>query len=175
MYPDSGWEHPWVGNSSTFENDGVRLLDARTRFHFYATGITPNMVNPVVGKGTQYIAGLRDSKGRPFDGSRTYRVTLPPNVPANDFWAFTIYDVQTRSMLQTDHKFPELSSKMDNPTANADGSYDIYFAPAAPQGKEANWIQTIPGKGWHMLFRLYGPEQAWFDKTWRIGEVELVE
>ena len=175
VYPNSGWEHPWVGNSSRFENDGVRLLDARTRFHYYATGITPNMVNPAVGKGTQYIAGIRDSEGRPLDGSRTYRVNLPPNVPANNFWAFTLYDVQTRSMLQTDARYPELSSKMDKPVINDDGSYDIYFSPKAPAGQEDNWVQTIPGRGWHMLFRLYGPEQAWFDQTWRPSEIERVD
>ena len=76
IYENSGWEAPWVGNSSTFEHDGVRLLDARTRFHMYATGITPAMVNPVVGKGSQYIAGMRDSNGDPLDGSKTYKVTL---------------------------------------------------------------------------------------------------
>ena len=175
VYENSGWEHPWIGGSSTFEDDGVRLLDARTRFHYYATGITPAMVNPVVGQGSQYIAGLRDKDGNPFDGGKTYKVHLPPNVPANDFWAFTIYDVQTRSMLQTDQKFPEINSKSGDIQQNSDGSYDVYFGPQAPDGKESNWIQTVPGKGWHMLFRLYGPEQAWFDQTWRPSEVELLE
>lgn len=174
VYPDSGWEHPWIGGSSTFDHDGVRLLDARTRFHYYATGITPAMVNPGVGKGSQYIAGLRDKDGNPFAGSKTYRLHLPPDVPANDFWAVTVYDVQTRSLLQTDFKFPEITSKGSDVVANADGSYDIFFGPTAPEGKESNWIQTVPGKGWHMLFRLYGPEQAWFDKTWRPAEVETL-
>lgn len=175
VYPNSGWERPWIGGSSEFDDNGARLLDARTRFHYYATGITPAMVTPAVGKGSQYIAGLRDSKGRPFDGSRTYKVNLPPNVPAKNFWAFTVYDVQTRSMLQTDQKFPEIASKGKQVQQNADGSYDVYFGPKAPKGKEGNWIQTIPGKGWHMLFRLYGPEQAWFDNTWRPSEVEPID
>ena len=175
VYPNSGWEHPWVGNSSTFERNGVRLLDARTRFHMYATGITPSMVTPKVGSGTQYIAGMRDSEGRPLDGAKTYKVHLPPNVPANQFWAFTVYNVQTRSMLQTDQRFPEITSAEGSVQQNADGSYDVFFGPEAPAGKEKNWVQTVPGMGWHMLFRLYGPEQAWFDKTWRPGEVELVQ
>jgi len=175
IYENSGWEAPWVGNSSTFEHDGVRLLDARTRFHMYATGITPAMVNPVVGKGSQYIAGMRDSNGDPLDGSKTYKVTLPPNVPAADFWAFTLYNVQTRSMLQTDTLYPEISSADGKVQPNADGSYDIYFGPEAPDGREANWIQTVPDMGWHMLFRLYGPEQSWFDRSWRPSEITLVE
>ena len=175
VYPNSGWEHPWIGNSSTFEKDGVSLIDARTRFHMYATGITPAMVTPKVGSGTQYIAGMRDSKGRPFEGGKTYKVHLPPNVPAKQFWAFTVYDVQTRSMLQTDQRFPEITSAEKSVQKNTDGSYDVYFGPKAPKGKESNWIQTVPGRGWHMLFRLYGPEQAWFDKTWRPSEIELVK
>jgi hypothetical protein len=175
VYENSGWERPWVGNSSKFERDGVRLNDARTRFHMYATGITPAMVNPVVGSGSQYIAGMRDSKGQRLDGGKTYQVTLPPNVPAKDFWAFTLYDVQTRSMLQTDVRFPEISSADGKVQPNPDGSYDIYFGPTAPTGKEANWLQTIPGKGWHMLFRLYGPLESWFDQSWRPSEIELVD
>jgi hypothetical protein len=175
VYPDSGWEHPWIGGSHTFTRNGARLIDARCRFHMYATGITPAMVTPKVGSGTQYIAGMRDSAGRPLDGGKTYEVHLPPDVPANQFWAFTVYDVQTRSMLQTDQRFPEITSADAGVQQNADGSYNVYFGPEAPAGKESNWVQTVPGKGWHMLFRLYGPEQAWFDKTWRPSEIELVE
>ena len=133
------------------------------------------MVTPKVGSGTQYIAGIRDSKGQPLDGSKTYKVHLPKNVPAKQFWAFTLYNVQTRSMLQTDQRFPEITSAEGKVQKNADGSYDVYFGPKAPKGKESNWIQTVPGMGWHMLFRLYGPEQAWFDKTWRPSEIELVK
>jgi hypothetical protein len=175
VYPNSGWEHPWIGGSHEFLSNGARLIDARCRFHMYATGITPAMVTPKVGKGSQYVAGMRDSKGNRLEGKNTYKVHLPPNVPANQFWSFTVYDVQTRSMLQTDQRFPEITSADASTQQNADGSYDVYFGPEAPAGKESNWVQTVPGKGWHMLFRLYGPEQAWFDKTWRPSEIELVE
>jgi hypothetical protein len=175
VYPDSGWEHPWIGGSHDFMSNGARLIDARCRFHMYATGITPAMVTPKVGSGSQYVAGMRDSKGRRLEGGKTYKVHLPPNVPANQFWSFTVYDVQTRSMLQTDQRFPEITSADAGVQKNADGSYDVYFGPEAPAGKESNWVQTVPGKGWHMLFRLYGPEQAWFDKTWRPSEIELID
>ena len=175
VFANSGWEHPWIGGSHEFISNGARLIDARCRFHMYATGITPAMVTPKVGSGTQYIAGMRDSNGQPLDGGKTYKVHLPPNVPANQFWAFTLYDVQTRSMLQTDQRFPEITSAEGKVQKNSDGSYDVYFGPEAPAGKENNWVQTVPGKGWHMLFRLYGPEQAWFDKTWRPSEIKLVK
>ena len=78
-------------------------------------------------------------------------------------------------MLQTDHRLPSLSSAKKTVKPNADGSFDIYFGPVAPAGKESNWVQTVPGKGWNMLFRLYGPLQPYFDKTWRMGEIESID
>jgi len=96
-------------------------------------------------------------------------------VPANEFWSFVVYDNQTRSMLQTDQQFPSVSSAREGVQKNVDGSYDVYFGPTAPEGKESNWVQTIPGKGWNTILRLYGPLQPWFDKTWRPGDPELVK
>ena len=86
-----------------------------------------------------------------------------------------VYDNQTRSMIQTDQQFPMVTSQNANLQVNSDGSVDIFFGPTAPEGKENNWVQTIPGKGWNTLLRLYGPVQPWFDKTWRPGEIEEVK
>ena len=175
-YPgESIWTTAFVGGSHEFLDAGVRLLDARSFFHFYATGITPAMAKVMVGKGSQYAVAYLDINGNPLDGGKTYKVHLPPNVPAKDFWSFVVYDNQTRSMLQTDQRFPSVSSARGSVVQNADGSYDIYFGPKAPAGKEGNWIQTIPGRGWNMLFRLYGPLEPWFAKTWRPGDPELVK
>lgn len=169
------WNTPFPGGSHEFLSDGARLLDARSYFHFYATGITPAMTAKMVGKGSQYAVAYLDADGNAFDGGKTYKVHLPSNVPAKDFWSFTLYDNQTRAELQTDQQFPGRASLDKGVIQNADGSYDIYFGPEAPKGKKGNWIQTVPGKGWNMLFRLYGPLQPWFDKTWRPGEIELME
>ena len=175
-YPDrKTWQTGFPGGSYEFLRDGVRLIDQRVGFHFYATGITPKMVKPPVGQGSQYMKGMLDSEGQPMDGGKNYRLHVPPDVPANQFWAVTVYDVQTRSMLQTDQRFPEITSADADIEQNPDGSYDVYFGPKPPKGKENNWLQTIPGKGWHVLWRIYGPEQAWFDKTWRPGDIELVK
>jgi hypothetical protein len=133
------------------------------------------MTKAPVGKGSQYAIAYLDEDRNPLDGSRTYRIHLPPDVPANDFWSFTLYDNQTRSMLQTDQRFPGLDNNQESLQANPDGSYDIYFGPEPPPGKEGNWIQTVPNKGWNTIFRLYGPRQEWFDKTWRPGDPELVQ
>jgi Protein of unknown function (DUF1214) len=97
-------------------------------------------------------------------------------IPAKDNWSFTLYDNQTRSCLQTAQRFPSVNSFDEGLATNPDGSTDVWFAPKLPNGfPRANWAQTVPGKGWNMLFRLYGPLEPWFDKTWRVGEVELVK
>ncbi|MEO1091356.1 MAG: DUF1254 domain-containing protein [Pseudomonadota bacterium] len=176
-YPgESYWATPFVGGSYLFNDEnGARILDARAMFHFYATGITPAMTQAPVGAGSQYAMLYLDESGEPLDGSKTYKVTLPPDVPAKNFWSFVVYDNQTRSMLQTDQQFPSVSSAKGQVQPNTDGSYDILFGPEAPDGMADNWVQTIPGKGWNMLFRLYGPLQPWFDKTWRPGDAVVVE
>lgn len=168
------WEVGFAGGSHEFLKNGVKLINERVRFHYYATGITPAMVKPPIGAGSQYMIGVRDSEGRPFNGSKTYKMHIPPNVPAKRFWDVTVYDNQTRSLLQIDQPYPGVTSIDKNVTRNADGSWDIYFGPKKPEGK-VNWIQTVPGKGWNMLWRIYGPKRVWYDKKWQPGDVALVK
>jgi len=175
IWPGSkSWEIGFAGGSHEFLYDGVSLINSRTRFHFYATGITPVMVKPPVGAGSQYVIGLRDAEGNALDGSKMYKIHVPPNVPAKRFWDITVYDNQTRSLLQTDNPYPGVTSIDKKTVQNADGSYDVYIGPEKPEG-EVNWIQTDPTKGWNMLWRIYGPTQVWYDKKWRPSEIELVK
>ena len=132
------------------------------------------MAVKTVGAGSQYAIATTDAHGNGLDGSKTYKVHLPPNIPAKNFWSFVVYDNQTRSMLQTDQQFPSISSNNKAVVANPDTSVDVWFGPVAPPGHEANWVQTVPGKGWNVLLRLYGPGETWFNKTWKPGEFELV-
>jgi len=174
LWPGSkSWEVGFAGGSYEFENAGVSLIDSRARFHYYATGITPAMVKPPVGAGSSYVIGLRDSTGKPLDGSKTYRIHIPPKIPAKRFWDITVYDNQTRSLLQTDTAYPGVTSIDKSTVQNSDGSYDVYIGPKKPDGN-VNWIQTDPSKGWNLLWRIYGPLQAWYDKTWRPSEIEQV-
>jgi hypothetical protein len=175
-FPDRQWFTSFPGGSYEFlTQPGVRNLDGRVLFHYYATGITPAMAMKMVGIGSQYAAATTDSEGRPLDGSKTYKIHLPPNIPAKNFWSFVVYDNQTRSMLQTDQQFPSIGSQKKGIVINDDSSVDVWFGPTAPKGHEANWVQTVPGKGWNSLFRLYGPLQPWFDKTWKPGDFERVK
>jgi hypothetical protein len=175
-YPDRRWFTNFVGGSYEFmKQPGVRNLEGRVLFHYYATGITPAMAMKMVGVGSQYAAATTDSEGRPLDGSKTYKIHLPAGIPARNFWSIVVYDNQTRSMLQTDQQFPSIGSQKKGIVINDDGSVDVWFGPTAPKGHESNWVQTVPGKSWNTLLRLYGPEQAWFDKTWKPGDFELVK
>jgi len=176
----SHWKKGFVGDSWEYLRDegmGGRHLDARTHFYYFATVNTPAMAMKLIGAGSQYAWGYLDSKGNALDGGKTYRLNLPKDPPAEAFMSVVVYDPQTRSELQTSQPFPSKNNVRDKDTLvyNDDGSFDLYFGPKAPAGKEGNWIQTVPGKGWFSLLRLYSPTKAWYDREWLPGEFELVK
>ena len=158
---------------------GARTLDSRTAFYYAYTLDSPGMIMRIPGVGSQYLMGFLDADGNPFDGARTYKVTLPPNIPAGKFWSLTLYDSQSRSMLDTPQRYPRAGSQSyPSPAAeaNTDGSTTVYFGHMQPKGvKRGNWIQTVPGKGWFTILRLYSPLETFFTKQWRPSEIELVK
>ena len=193
-YADSAWMNPLFISGYKFETPipmitregakpfpptGYRTLDIRTLFFYGYTGITPAMAMRLTGVGSQYLMAMLDSRKRYFDGARTYKVTLPKGIPEANFWSLTLYDNQTRSMLDTPQRYPRAGSQSyPSPAAepNGDGSTTIYFAPEQPEGvKRGNWIQTLSGKGWFTILRLYSPLETFFTKAWRPSEIELVE
>ncbi len=194
-YPNSGWTTMLWAGGYNFETPppevsatgaitvnpptGARTLNSRTAMFFYATYITPAMIMRLTGIGSQYLGAFMDSGGEYLDGAKTYKVTLPPNVPAEKFWSLTVYDNQTRSMLDTPQRYPRAGSQSyptPAATANADGSTTVYFGPSKPAGiSDGNWIQTVPGKGWSTLLRLYSPLEPFFTKAWRPSEVAVVK
>jgi len=153
--------------------------DARIGFFYYATGITPAMIMRLPDIGSQYLMAFTDADKNDLDGAKTYRVTLLPNIPEAKFWSFTLSDNQTRSMLETPQRYPRAGSQSyPSPAAepNADGSTTVHFGPTKPAGvKDGNWIQTVPGKGFNVILRLYNPLELFSTKAWRPSEIEEVK
>ena len=170
VYEDRQYEYLFIGGSHEFMNDGVLNIDARTLFHYEAIVITPAMTNKMVGVGSQYVSGYRDRDGNFLMGENIYKMHLPPGIPAKDFWSVTLYHPDTRSLLQNGMLKPSINS-FDEPEVNEDGSVDLYFGPEAPEGKEKNWVKTIPGEGWMTLIRLYGPLEPYFDQSWKPDDI----
>jgi hypothetical protein len=158
---------------------GARTLDSRTAFYYAYTLDSPGMIMRIPDVGSQYLMGFLDSSGNPYDGGKTYKVILPTGIPVRAFWSFTLYDNQTRSMLDTPQRYPRAGSQAyPSPAAEAeaDGSTTIYFGPKQPNGvKRGNWIQTDPKKGWFTILRLYSPLEPFFTKKWRPSEIVLVK
>ncbi|MGR3487633.1 DUF1254 domain-containing protein [Pseudooceanicola nanhaiensis] len=192
-YEGSHWWNPLFAGGYNFETplpeitkdgakpyppSGYKQNDARTSFFYMATGITPAMAMRLTGVGSQYLFSSLDANGDFYDGSKTYKVVLPKDIPAGAFWSFTLYDNQTRSMLQTPQNYPRAGSQgYPSPEAEAaeDGSTTIWFGPDQPEGVgRGNWIQTDPEKGWVVILRLYSPLASFFDKSWQPSEIEPV-
>jgi hypothetical protein len=181
---ESAWFTAFVGGDYRWLVDGGaggKNMDARAFFFYIATVNTPAMVLEMVGVGSQYALIALDSNKNYLDGGKPYTLNVPKDVPARDFWSVVVYDPQTRSQLQTDQKFPSVNSKRklsdgvtSAMTTNADGSTTLYFGPSEPAdaASKGNWMQTVPGKNWFAIFRLYGPLEHYFDKSWRPGEIE---
>jgi hypothetical protein len=163
--------------AKTFPPTGYCMLDARTNFYYGVIMVSPAEGMLVSGIGSQYLMATVDADKAYLDGAKTYKVTLPEGIPAKNFWSLTVYDNQTRAMLDTPQRYPRAGSQSyPSPAAEptADGSTTVYFAPEQPDGvARGNWIQTLPGRGWFVLLRIYGPLEPFFDKTWRPSEIEL--
>ena len=99
---------------------------------------------------------------------------LPPDIPASNFWSVLVYDHETCLIIRSDQPWPSVYSSSKKLIVNHDGSVDVWFGPKAPAGKENNWIQTISRRRWYMILRLYDPLKAWFNGTWRPGEIEII-
>jgi len=193
-YPGSAWSNMLWQGGANFETPpplftkegmfepspptGARTLDSKTAFYYAYTLDSPGMIMRIPRVGSQYLMGFLDADKNNLDGAKTYKVTLPKGIPAAAFWSFTLYDNQSRSMLDTPQRYPRAGSQSyPSPAAeaDADGSTTIYFGPKQPEGvKPGNWIQTMPGKGWFTLLRLYSPLEPFFTKEWRLSEIELV-
>ncbi len=167
------WPNAGIDLGFLVENGGYRELDARSWFFTDYYSISPGMVSMTPGKGAFYMIAFEDSKGEALDGARSYKVNLPKDIPAELFWSVTLYEAENASGLDNGQPFPSLG-KLNKPAQNADGSTDIYIGPKAPEGKEGNWLATVPERGFFAILRLYAPAQAALDGSWKPGDIEKV-
>lgn len=168
--PDAHWDYVIMADpAQDLENHSQ--LDERAAYFYEAVALSKGMITRTVGEGQAYLASYRDKDGHAFDGARTYRLRVPPRAPMKQFWSVTLYDVDTRSVIQNRERIADRSSRQDLVT-NDDGSVDLYFGPTAPNGLERNWVPTVSGKAWFAYFRLYAPTEAYFDKSWPLPDIE---
>ena len=185
MYSDRRWVNPLDNVTPPGPRNTIDLawknvaggnldLDARIWYFTNYYSLSPGMVSKIPGKGAMYMVGFTDSKGALLSGGSNYRLKLPANIPAANFWSLTLYEAENGSGLANGQPFPSLGSR-DKPVQNADGSTDLYLGPKAPAGKESNWMATVPGKGYFAVLRLYGPTEAAMKKAWKPGDLEKLE
>ena len=176
VWTDRKWE--WA--ALRWENGDFDLptgpdLEGRDHWFSQAVGVSPKMFLRTAGAGSLYWLGLRDKDGNYLDGSKTYKLSVPQPVPQKLFWSVTVYDAETRSQIQTNQDKAALRSLFELKDVSKTEPTNLYFGPQAPAGKEGQWIKTIPGKGWFVYLRLYGPEGPAFDETWKPGDFEEVK
>ncbi len=172
-WPDRKWE--WVGltpGSAQFETPAGMDLESRDRWFAQAIVTSPAMFRRSAGAGSLYWMAVRDGAGAFLDGGKNYKLSIPQPVPGKLFWSVTIYDSATRSQVQTDQDKAALRSLFELKNVPTNAPLDLYVGPTAPTGKEGRWIKTTPGKGWFAYIRIYGPEPAAFDKSWKPGDFE---
>jgi hypothetical protein len=172
---DSGWENVMAGMNPKIDMDNYSMFNERASYTFEAVTTSAGMVSRVPGKGSAYLGSYYDADGDALLGGNNYRLHIGPNPPAANFWSVTVYDIENRLIIRNDMERSDRSSRTEGLINNADGSVDLYFGPKAPQGKEANWIQTNAGQSFFVYLRLYGPEQAYFDQTFPMSKIEKIK
>ena len=150
-------------------------IDARTAYTYEAITVTEASTKNLVDAGIQYLASYKDDAGRWLDGAKTYELVVPRDVPMLNFWSVVLYDNDTRCMIENPQGKTEVNSRQEI-VKNGDGSVRLVFSPTKPSGvPEANWIQTNPKKGFFAYFRWYSPTKAFFDRSWKMGNIMEVK
>jgi len=173
IWPGTQWKNAVLLEANQ-ETEHRTALDERTAWFYEAVTLTAGMTTRTPGLGQQYIGVQKDKDGHWLQGGNSYTLRVPPNPPVKQFWAMTLYDVETRCFIDTPHDLAGLDSRRKL-VANADGSVDLHFGPKAPAGKESNWLPTLPGRGWFAYFRFYAPTEPYFDRSWSLPDVARVK
>jgi hypothetical protein len=174
VWPGKHWDISLFLKETNQEAPHHTQFDERSSWFYEAVGVSTGMMGRTVGFGQLYLETAKDSEGNWLNGSHSYHLKVPKDAPVAQFWSVTVYDNETRCFVDTGVQ-PDRSSRNDI-VKNGDGSVDLYFGPSAPSGKpKSNWIKTLPQKGWFSYFRLYGPTQAYFDRSWILPDIERIK
>ena len=175
LWKDAQWKELMAIHPSGTTSPHWDQLDERASYTYEAFSTSMAMISRTPGVGQAYLAGYTDKAGRALDGAKTYRLRIPADVPAKNFWSLTVYDVSTRCLIDNPQQRADRSSR-HNLVKNQDGTVDLYVGPKAPEGFENNWVPSVPGRAWFAYFRLYGPLQPHFDRppTWKLPDFEEV-
>src|SRR5262245_8866697 len=173
FYPETHWTMPALteavdGQSSTYDNPDKYAVDARGVAYTYAYIAIKRL-----GAGQFYLITIRDKDAQDYDGSKAYRLRVPPDVPVAQYWSVTAYDRETHALIKNMPRASRASHAADL-QKNADGSVDTYFGPAAPAGKETNWVPTDTARKFGLTTRFYAPKKEFFEKKWILPDVEKV-
>lgn len=174
-WPDRAWEQAIVLDNSAQRGDGYDELLERASWFYEAVSFSEAMKSQTPGVGQAYLGSYTDGAGEWLDGGRDYTLHVPADVPAKLFWSATVYDVATRCLIDNEQQRGDRGSRDPDLVRNDDGSVDLYFGPSAPTAGESNWVQTIPGQHWFSYFRLYGPLESYFDRSWKLGDITPIE
>ena len=173
FFEGTHWTSPGIpeaikGQSTNYADPNEYAVDARGLLYTYGyIGIKR------VGVGQYYLINIKDKDGESYDGAKNYKLHVPSNVPIEQYWSVTAYDRQTHALIKDVDRASRASNAADV-QKNADGSVDIYFGPKSPQGKDSNWVPTDPARKFELMFHLYAPKKEFFDKFWKLPDVEKV-
>ena len=170
-WPDRQWDTAIVLDNSAQRGENHDELLERASWFYEAVSFSAAMKSQTPGVGQAYLGSYADSNGDWLDGGSSYTLRVPADPPAKLFWSATVYDVWTRCLIDNEQQRGDRGSRDTDLVANDDGSVDLFFGPTAPEDKESNWVQTIPGQHWFSYFRFYGPLEAYFDRSWKLGDI----
>ena len=172
-WPDSQWcvPTPPITMSTAFKWEMPNYFGVDARAIAFSQYFAPTAK---LGTGSFYFGTFHDRSGAPLEGGNNYRLRVPAKVPVSQFWSATVYSLKTSSFFLNATRLT-LGSLDKDLKKNTDGTVDIYFGPKPPAGQESNWLYTQPGQKWFPWFRVYGPEKAIMDKSWRLPDIEKVK
>jgi len=173
LYKGTHWDQLMVVNYDDKDGD-IEQMYRRAAFAWEAVSRGKAYYLKLPGLGQQYRTAYKDADGNFLVGSKYYTLTMPKDQPAKTFWSIVVYDVNTRTLIVNDAG-SAIASSRTGLHEEADGSIVLHFGPDKPEGvEESNWIQTNADESWFSYLRFYGPTEAYFDESYPLEDIKIV-